>query len=123
MLNAAASKTLESNHDAAEAYSKLGAGQKGGSNYVHIPELPESGTIPGVSHEKTYMDGLNIYNQARANSSYDKFIHAQPRIVPVGGAKRKLRTKKRHGRRRNRTHRRKHRRNSRSSRRSRRSLV
>lgn len=122
MLDAAAKQTLEAQQDAAQAYAKMGAGQKGGGPYAYVPKIPEGGTIPGVSHEKAYVDAIDIYNQAKANASYDRLIHAQPIQVKAGG-KRRLRTKKKHGSRRNRTHRRKHRRGSRRSRRSRRSVV
>ena len=122
MLDAAAKQTLEAQHNAAQAYAKMGAGQKGGGHYAYVPKIPEGGTVPGVSHEKAYVGALDIYNQAKANASYDKLIHAPPMQVKAGG-KRKVRTKKKHGRGRNRTNRRKHRRNTRRSRRSSRAVV
>ena len=122
MLDAAVKQTLESQHDAAQAFEKMGAGQKGGGPYAYVPKIPEGGTVPGVSHEKAYVGALDIYNQAKANAAYDKLIHAPPMQVKAGG-KRKVRTKKKHGRSRNRTHRRKHRRHSRRSRRRSRAVV
>jgi hypothetical protein len=122
MLDAAAKQTLESQHDAAQAFAKMGAGQKGGGSYAYVPKIPEGGTVPGVSHEKAYVGAIDIYNQARANAAYDKLIHAPPIQVKTGG-KRKLKTKKKHGRGRNRTHRRKHRRNTRRRRRGSRAVV
>jgi hypothetical protein len=122
MLDAAAKQTLESQHDAAQAFTKMGAGQRGGGPYAYVPKIPEAGTVPGVSHEKVYVGALDIYNQAKANAAYDKLINAPPMQIKAGG-KRRLRTKKKHGRSRNRTHRRKHRRSSRRGRRSSRTVV
>ena len=122
MINVAAEKTLENQQDAAQAYMKLGAGQKGGGPYAYVPELPEGGTIPGVSYEKNYVKGIDTLNQLRANSAYDKYIKAPPMQVKAGG-KRRLRTKKKHGRSRNRTRRGKHRSHSRRGRRRSRSVV
>ena len=120
MLNVAAAKTLEDQRMAAQAFSKMGAGQKGGGKYAYVPELPEGGTIKGVSYEKNFVGAIDNLNQLRANAAYDGLSKATP--IQIAG-KRRLRTKKKHGSRRNRTHRRKHRRGSRRRRRSRRSVV
>jgi len=120
MLNVAAAKTLEEQEMVAQAFHKMGAGQKGGAQYAYVPDLPEGGTIKGVSYEKNFVGAIDNLNQLRANAAYDGLMKATP--IQVAG-KRRLRTKKKHGSRRNRTHRRKHRRSSRRGRRSRRSVV
>jgi hypothetical protein len=113
MLDAAAKETLEANKLAAKTYKEMGAGQKGGAYELSVPEVPEKGTIKGISFANNYKNSLDILNQARTNAMYDGLGRAPARQV---GGKKRRRTKRRYGRRSNRTHRRKHGRNSRSRR-------
>lgn len=117
-LEAASRTTIESNTKLAEAARSLGAGQKGASRKrktrkakrgganlnAKIPDLPEAGTIRGVSHAQNHLDGVNNLNQLRYDAIGDKDIHAQP--IQLGGkGKKRSRKAKKHGRSRNRTHR------------------
>lgn len=129
-LEAASKTTIDSNAKLAEAARSLGAGQKGarrrktkrrvrkgGANLnAKIPDLPEAGTIRGVSHAQNHLDAVNNLNQLKYDSVGDADIHAQP--IQLGGkGKKRSRKAKKHGRRSNRTHRG---RNSKSSHRRRR---
>jgi hypothetical protein len=145
-LDVASSKTIATQQLQAAASKSLGAGQKGSSRTkrhrkrggatnmnAQIPDLPEGGTIKGVSHTQNHLDGVNNLNQIRADKVGDALINAQP--IQLGGllmkkapgvyvlhnTKRKRKTKK-HGRRSHRTHRRKHNSSSRRSRRRGRSM-
>jgi hypothetical protein len=124
-LEAASAKTLAANAALAEASTKLGVGQKGarrrtkrrklkgGSTNLnaHIADIPEAGTIKGVSHAQNHVNLVNIKNQAAFNAVGDKDLNAPP--IQLGGkGKKRSRKAKKHGRNSNRTHRR---RNSKSS--------
>ena len=117
-LEAASKTTVESNAKLAEAVKSMGAGQKGASRRrktrkvkrgganlnAHIPDLPEAGTIRGVSHAQNHLDAVNNLNQIKYDAVGDKDIHAQP--IQLGGkGKKRSRKAKKHGRSRNRTHR------------------
>lgn len=119
ILNAAASKTIESNAKQVEAAKHLGAGQKGsgrrklrrgGATNLNVPSsnLPSAGTIHGIGDptdmSKNNMDTLNAI---RAASAGDKLANAAPYYPAKSGGKRTKR-KSKHGRRSNRTHRRGH---------------
>lgn len=120
-LEAASKTTLESNAKLAEAAKSLGAGQKGSSRRrrtrkakrgganlnAKIPDLPEAGTIRGVSHSQNHLNAVNNLNQIKYDAIGDKDIHAQP--IQLGGkGKKRSRKAKKHGRSRNRTHRGRH---------------
>jgi len=98
-LEAAAATTLTQNATMAAAAKSLGVGQKGGrrkqrggSNLaVHLPSLPQAGTIAGVSHENVHVAGVNNYNQMKADGAGDGLINATP--VKLGGNKTKRRAK------------------------------
>jgi hypothetical protein len=113
-IDAAASKTIASQAQQAQATKALGAGQKGSSRRRRrhkggsqsIPKIPEGGTIPGVSFAGNHVKAIDTLNQLRADKVYDGLINAP--AVKVGSSRKKRRTKskKRHGGRHNRTHRR-----------------
>jgi hypothetical protein len=115
-LEVASSNTIKGFQSQAAAARSLGAGQKGSSRRrkrggnlnARIPDLPEGGTIKGVSHAQNHLDAVNNLNQMRANSAGDRLINSQP--ILLGG--------KKHGRSRKRTHRRKRRRTTHRRRRS-----
>jgi len=53
---------------------------KGGSNMA-LAEIPEGGTMPGVSHAKNHLAAGNNLNQIRAGAVYDKMIGVTPYTV------------------------------------------
>jgi len=135
-LTAASERTIASNAQLAETAAKLGAGQKGSGRRkvkrggaalnlnAHLPNLPEAGTIPGVSAANVHLRGVNNFNQIRAGAMYDKLGNAQPYDpTPTTGGRRTKRHRKTNGRRSNRTYRRGNRKSSNHSRRSRSSLL
>ena len=118
-LDVASSKTINGFQAQAAAARSLGVGQKGAgrkrggaSLNARIPDLPEAGTITGVSHSQNHLDAVNHLNQIRADKMGDSLINSQPIIL--GG--------KKHGRRSKRNNRRRKRRTTRRYRRSRRVL-
>lgn len=112
-LDAAANKTIASQQAQAQQVKALGAGQKGSARRkrrrgggASVPQIPEAGTIPGVSFSNNHVDGINTLNQLRASGAYDKLAGSQP-IVKVGGrTKKRSRKVKKNGRSHKRTHRR-----------------
>jgi hypothetical protein len=135
-LEAASTKTIASNAALAATSKAMGAGQKGSSRRrkyrggaenmnAHAVNLPEAGTIKGVSAMQNHLTNVNNLNQIRASAIYDKLGNAQPYDpTPAKGGKRtKRKHTQKHGRRNNRTHRRRNRKSSSRSRRSRRSLL
>ncbi len=104
-LDAAANKTIASQQAQAEQVKALGAGQKGSGKKrrrrgggASIPQMPEAGTIPGVSFANNHVSGINTLNQLRASGAYDKLANAPP-VVKVGGrTKKRSRKSKRNGR-------------------------
>ena len=133
-LDAAAAKTLSSNAEAAQAAKLMGAGQKGSARSkrkrgggapslnVSPPNLPEAGTIPGVSAAGVQAKLIDVANQAKADAMYDKLGNATP-YDPSKGGRRTKRHRRTNGRRSNRTHRRRNRKSSNRSRRSRISVL
>ena len=122
-LDVASTNTINAFRSQAEAARALGAGQKGASRRrrrggaalnlnARIPDLPEAGTISGVSHAQNHLDAVNHLNQIRADKVGDSLINATP--IKLGG--------KKHGRSRKRSHRRGRRRVTRRRRGSRRSV-
>jgi len=135
-LEAASTKTLASNAALADTAAKLGAGQKGssrkklrkgGSQNLHasIPSVPESGTIPGVSHANNHLANVNNLNQLVADRTGDALMNAQPYDpTPTKGGRRTKRYRKaKNGRSNKRTHRRGNRKSSSHRRRSRGSVL
>jgi hypothetical protein len=137
-LMAASATTIASNARLAETAAKLGAGQKGSGRRkkirggaplnlnAHLPNLPEAGTISGVSAAGNHLKNVDNLNQIRAGAMYDKLGNAQPydpAPTPTKGGRRTKRHRKTNGRRSNRTHRRRNRKSSNHSRRSRSSLL
>ena len=120
-LDVASAITIKGFQSQAAAAHSLGAGQKGASRKkrggaanlnAHIHDLPEGGTISGVSHAGNHLNAVNHLNQIRADKIGDQLINSQP--ILLGG--------KKHGRSRKRTHRRKRRRTTHRRRRSSRSV-
>lgn len=110
-IDAAANKTIAAQQAQAEQVKALGAGQKGSGKKrrrrgggAGIPQIPEAGTIPGVSAASNHLNAVDTLNQLRADKAYDGLINAQP-VAKVGGKKRSRRVKK-NGRSSKRTHRR-----------------
>lgn len=114
-IEAAANKTLATQAQQVATAKAMGAGQKGSSRKrrrmrggtnlnASIPNVPEAGTIPGVSHAQNHLDAVNNLNQIRADKVYDGLHNATPRAV---GGKRSRKVKK-NGRSHKRTNRRKH---------------
>lgn len=143
-LEAASTKTLASNAALAATAKAMGAGQKGSGRKrtqkslkgkkklrggaenlnAHEINLPEAGTIRGVSAMQNHLTNVNNLNQIRADASYDKLLNSQPYDpTPAKGGKRTKRTRQKHGRRNNRTHRGRNRKSFVNSRRSRRSVL
>jgi hypothetical protein len=136
-LEAASTKTIASNAALAATSKAMGAGQKGSSRRrrkhrggaenlnAHSVNLPEAGTIKGVSAMQNHLTNVNNLNQIRASAVYDKLGNAQPYdpTPATGGKRTKRKHTQKHGRRNNRTHRRGNRKSSSRSRRSRRSLL
>lgn len=123
LLNGAAAKTAATIQQQASHAQKAGATMRGsgrrrkyrGGAEVHVPEVPEGGTIPGVSFKANHAALLGGLNQLKASASYDGLTNAQP--YKVTGGKRRRKTK-RHGRNKHRNIRRKHLKRSRHTRRS-----
>jgi hypothetical protein len=130
-LEAASAKTLSSNAKLAETAKAMGAGQKGSGRRrkyrrggaenlnAHPPNLPEAGTIRGVSAMNNHLANVNNLNQIRADASGDKFLHAQPYDpTPTKGGRRTQRHRKaKNGRSHKRTYRRRNRKSTHRSRR------
>jgi len=125
ILEAASKMTLDSNAKLAETSKAMGAGQKGSSRRkirkggfdnlnVHMPILPEAGTIKGVSAVGVHMQNINNQRQISTDAIGDKLIHSQPYdpTPTKGGRRTKRNHKAKNGRRNNRTHRRGHRKSS-----------
>ena len=117
-LEAASTKTLESNAALADTAAKLGAGQKGSSRkklrkggaqnlHASIPSVPEAGTIPGVSHANNHLANVNNLNQLVADRTGDALMNAQPYdpTPTKGGRRTKRHRKAKNGRSNKRTHR------------------
>lgn len=87
--------------------------------------LPEAGTIKGVSAMQNHLTNVDNLNQVRFSAVYDKASSLPPYDpTPAKGGKRtKRKHTQKHGRRSNRTHRGRNRKSSSHSRRSRRSLL
>lgn len=145
-LEAASSKTIASNAAMAATAKAMGAGQKGSSRRkktrrtlkqkrklrggaenlnAQAVNLPEAGTIKGVSAMQNHLTNVNNLNQIRASAVYDKLGNAQPYdpTPATGGKRTKRKHTQKHGRRSNRTHRGRNRKSSFGSRRSRRSVL
>jgi hypothetical protein len=130
-LEAASAKTLSSNAKLAETAKAMGAGQKGSGRRrkyrrggaenlnAHPPNLPEAGTIRGVSAMNNHLANVNNLNQIRADASGDKFLHAQPYdpTPTKGGRRTKRHRKAKNGRSHKRTYRRRNRKSTHRSRR------
>jgi hypothetical protein len=108
-IDAATTKTLSSQANAAAAAKSLGAGQRGGKSRrknrkrnkitrrryrggytnmnARIPSVPEAGTIPGVSMSNNHLKNVDNLNQIRADKTGDSLIHASP--MQLGGSKKK----------------------------------
>ena len=101
LINHAAAKTAASIKAQAAHAVKAGVTQRGsgrrrmrGGNEIHVPEVPEGGTIPGASFTANHSNLLGHLNQIKASAVYDKLGSAQP--YKVSGGKRRRKTK--HGR-------------------------
>lgn len=133
-IDAATSKTLSTISTQATASRAMGVGQKGArrrrsrsSSHMHlrrrrsrvsrrrggavnlhanIPQIPEAGTIAGVSVSQNHLNNVNTLNQIRADKVYDSLINS-PAIQRAG--RREQMCGSGNGRSRKRTHRRKHR--------------
>jgi hypothetical protein len=110
-VDAAAAKNVAATSAQAAASKSLGAGQRGSSRRrkrkmrggvapvnmnAQIPNLPEGGTIKGVSHEQNHLKAVDNLNQLRASAVGDSLINAQPK--QHGGSRKKKRKTKRNGR-------------------------
>jgi hypothetical protein len=82
--------------------------RQGGAVNLHanIPQIPEAGTISGVSVSQNHLNNVNTLNQIRADKVYDSLINS-PAIQRAG--RREQMCGSGNGRSRKRTHRRKHR--------------
>ena len=130
-LEAASKNTMDANAKLAETAKAMGAGQKGSGRRrkhkkggaenlnAHPPNLPEAGTIRGVSAMNNHLANVNNLNQIRADASGDKFLHAQPYdpTPTKGGRRTKRHRKAKNGRSHKRTHRRRNRKSTHRSRR------
>jgi hypothetical protein len=126
-IDAASAKTIEHQATQAATAHALGVGQKGSGRRKHRggqnlnvqpPNIPEAGTIKGVSAIGNHMQAVDTLNQIRAHAMFDGTSKMAP--MQMGGTKRKRRT---NGRRRHRTHRRRNNKHSHRRRRGRRSMV
>jgi hypothetical protein len=138
-ITAAANKTASSIAQQATHASKLGvtmrgSGKKrfrGGTSLVaNIPTVASANSIPGISHDKVHIAGVDALNQAKADAVYDNLGNATPYKITMGGfrlrgddtvtsgRRKRVRKTKKHGRRRNRSHRRNHRKSSHRTRRN-----
>jgi hypothetical protein len=126
-IEAASTRTIAAQTSQAATARLLGVGQKGsgrrkrgGSQNLNVvpPNLPEAGTIKGVSAIGNHMQAVNTLNQIRASGMFDGTTKMAP--IQVAGTKRKRRT---NGRRHYRTHRRRNHKSTHRRRRSRRSVV
>jgi len=142
-LEAASTKTIASNASLAATAKAMGAGQKGSSRKRSLKlkrklkrggatnmnaqavNLPEAGTIKGVSAMQNHLTNVDNLNQVRFSAVYDK-ASSLPAYDPTpakGGKRTKRKHTQKHGRRSNRTHRGRNRKSSSHSRRSRRSVL
>jgi len=126
-IDAASAKTIAAQVSQAATARALGVGQKGsgrrkrgGAQNLNVspPNLPEAGTIKGVSAIGNHVQAVDTLNQMRAHSMFDGTSKMAP--IQMGGTKRRRRT---NGRRRYRTHRRRNNKSTHRRRRSRRSVV
>ena len=136
-LEAASAKTLDANARLAATAKSMGAGQKGAGRRklkrggatdnlnAHPPNLPEAGTIRGVSAMNNHLANVNNYNQIVASASGDKLLNAQPYdpTPTKGGRRTKRHRKAKNGRSNKRTHRRGNRKSTHRGGRSRRTLL
>lgn len=133
-LEAASARTLASNAKLAETAKNMGSGQKGAGRKkqrggapenlnAHLPNLPEAGTIKGVSAANVHLANVNSRNAVSAGAMYDQLGSAQPYDPMAGGRRTKRKRKAKNGRSNKRTHRRGNRKSSSHRRRSRRAVF
>jgi hypothetical protein len=139
-ITAAANKTASSIAQQASHASKLGVTMRGsgkrrrrrvrgGASLVaNIPTVASANSIPGISHDKVHIAGVNALNQAKASAVYDDLAGATPYKVGgfrirgddtvASGRRKRVRKTKKHGPRRNRSHSRNNRKSSHRTRRN-----
>jgi hypothetical protein len=86
LLNSAAAKTASSIAAQAGHARAAGVTMKGGGQPIHVPEVAEGGTIPGVSFAGNHAALHGTLNQLNADKTYDNLAGATP--YKVGGRRR-----------------------------------
>jgi hypothetical protein len=138
-ITAAANKTAETISQQATHASKLGVTMRGSgrrklrggtSLSANIPTVASANSIPGISHDKVHIAGVNALNQLKADAVYDNLGNATPHKITMGGfrvhgdstvtsgRRKRVRKTRKHGRSRNRSHRRNNRKFSHRTRRN-----
>jgi len=103
LLNHAAAKTASSIKEQAGQAVKggvtmRGSGRKrGGGQVINVPEVPQGGTIKGVSYAGNHAKLIGGLNQLRAGATYDNLAGTQP--YKLAGGRRRTRTRRRRFRR------------------------
>jgi len=95
LLNHAAARTAatikeQAAHAQKAGVTMRGSGRKrGGGQIISVPEVPQGGTIPGVSYAANHAKLIGGLNQLRASATYDGLANAQP--YKIGGRSRRRR--------------------------------
>ena len=91
LVNGAAAKTAasiaaQSAHAVKAGVTMRGSGRKrrGGGTAIYVPDVPEGGTIPGVSFSNNHANLLGGLNQLRTSAVYDHLAGTQPYKVGSG---------------------------------------
>jgi hypothetical protein len=122
LLNSAAAKTASSIAAQAGHAKAAGVTMKGGGQPIHVPEVAEGRSIPGVSFAANHAALHGGLNQLNADKTYDGLIGTTPykiggRRIPdnryrqdepvySAGRKHKRKTKRKHGNNKRTSHRR-----------------
>jgi hypothetical protein len=88
LLNHSVNKTMTRMAAQASHAKAAGVTQKGGS--ISVPQVPQGGTIPGVSFEGNHKTLVDNLNQMNADKTYDHLAGTQP--YKIGGRKRRRKT-------------------------------
>jgi len=95
LLNHAAARTAatikeQASHAQKAGVTMRGSGRKrGGGQVINVPEVPQGGTIPGVSYAANHAKLIGGLNQLRASATYDGMLNGQP--YKIGGRSRRRR--------------------------------
>ena len=87
LLNSAAAKTASSIAAQAGHAKAAGVTMKGGGQQIHVPEVAEGRSIPGVSFSGNHAALHGTLNQLNADKTYDGLVGTTP--YKIGGRRRR----------------------------------